>query len=109
MTRRTDTGYGIKRTAMHVADTCVANAKLYAHVVDNVLDTQPVNVDLLRMVNELSRNNMAVFEVQEKIADGKFSEAELLAEGLNVPPQKGQQKGTQKAVKSNPKTGAASS
>jgi predicted amino acid dehydrogenase len=98
MTRRVENGYGTRRTALNVADTCVTNAKLIATVVDEVLDNEPENVRVLRALNELSRNNMAIFAVQGKIADGLLSEAELLSEGMNEAPKAAPQKGTQRGV-----------
>lgn len=96
MSRRIETGYGMRRTAMKVANTCVAQAYLIAAVVDEVLDNDPNNIDALRALNDLSRNNWAVFEVQEKITDGKFTEAELLSEGLNGQPARAPKKSAQK-------------
>lgn len=98
MTRRTNDGYGSRRTALNVADACVKNAKLIATVVDEVLDNEPENVSVLRALNELSRNNMAIFAVQGKIADGLLSEAELLSESMSDAPKKVLQKDTQKGM-----------
>jgi predicted amino acid dehydrogenase len=102
VTRRIEQGYGVRRTALNMADTCVKNAKLIAVAVDETLDNDPDNITMLRTLNELSRNNMAAFAVLGKVADGNLAEAELLSEGMNDAPkaalQKGVQRGAQKAV-----------
>lgn len=98
MTKRTDTGYGARRIALQVADTCVENAKVIATLVDDYLDHDPENIDALRSLNQLSRNNMAVFHIQNKLADGEVLDAELLAGGLKNSQEAAKQKGSKRAV-----------
>ena len=79
MTKRRETGSGIRRTALDVQDICLAQAKLLSVAVDDLTDGDNDNRRALRALNALGLNNIGIFDVHVSLADGQLADAELIA------------------------------